>query len=613
MSVKYAPVLWNSQKKRYDAYFIVFILLFIALFSIVNKWLYPQLIWPTIIIRCFGLLSILLLHFILAIGPLSRINVRFLPLLYNRRHLGVMMFVAASVHAVYSLLWFHGGGNVHPLLSLFTSNLHYDSLLFFPFQTLGFFAYLIILLMAFISHDFWLAILTPRVWKWLHMLVYVAYALLMMHIVLGVIQLENNGYFFGGLMTGLVALCFLHLMAAIKEQRLARQEKLMDEQGWVYVCNVNDISPDRAKMVNVNGEKIAVFKYDNKLSAVHNVCKHQQGPLGEGKIIDGCIVCPWHGYQYQPSDGCAPAPFTEKLATYALKVNENKVWLNPIPLPEGTFVEPWRLDAQLEVEKKEDPFYVGWNNLVPAVFRNSVLFFAVVTMGLSFLLAWLFSFHQEHLANSSINFENVKRLNGSVSNVPFAHITVVAGRKSDGGPLLKVFPLVNADKFGASATVNDWLQVNGSSVRANAAVDVLMLHRDDVFALQLSNDLGSFQKPNWQFDIGIEDTQLLGDTLLTGEIIDPKCYLGAMNPGEGKPHRSCAIRCISGGIMPMLTWLNGTKKEYAVLTGPHGRPINKEILFAVAEPVRIKGKLFTLEDWKWFEIEPSAIERLIPY
>lgn len=613
MSAQYVPIQWNIQKKRYDAYFMLLILLFITLYTLINKWLYPQLIWPTIIIRCFGLLSILLLHLILAIGPLSRIHVRFLPLLYNRRHLGVMMFFTSSVHAVYSLLWFHGGGNVHPLISLFTSNLHYDSLLFFPFQTLGFLAYLILMLMAFISHDFWLAILTPRIWKWLHMLVYLAYALLMMHVVLGVVQLENNIFFFGGLLAGLVVLCLLHLLAAKKERQLDRKEKKLDEQGWVYVCKVEEIASDRAKMVDVDGERIAVFKYDGKLSAVHNVCKHQQGPLGEGKIIDGCITCPWHGYQYHPHDGCSPAPFTEKLATYALKLYENKIWVNPKAFPEGTQVEPCWLEAINESGRKQDPFYVGWSNTSSLIFQKSLLYFVAVAMCLSFVMIGLFSFHQEHLANSSFNYENVKRLSGSVGIEPFAHITVLAGRKPDGGPLLKVFPLVNANKFGASATINRWLHSNGSIKSAMADIDVLTLHRDGVFALQLNEDGASLRKSKEQLAIGDEKIQSLGDTLLTGEIIDPKCYLGAMNPGEGKPHRSCAIRCISGGIMPMLTWVNGNKREYAVLTGPHGRPINKEVLFAVAEPVRVRGNLFTLENWKWFEIEPSAIERLIPY
>ena len=77
------------------------------------------------------------------------------------------------------------------------------------------------------------------------------------------------------------------------------------------------------------GQSIAVFKYDQKISAVSNTCKHQNGPLGEGRIIDGCITCPWHGYQYLPDSGTSPPPFQEKIATYQVLLEEGMVWVNP--------------------------------------------------------------------------------------------------------------------------------------------------------------------------------------------------------------------------------------------------------------------------------------------
>jgi nitrite reductase/ring-hydroxylating ferredoxin subunit len=52
--------------------------------------------------------------------------------------------------------------------------------------------------------------------------------------------------------------------------------------------------------------------------------------------MDGCITCPWHGYQYLPHNGQSPPPFTEKVNTFEVKVMDNKVWLNPTPFPEGT-------------------------------------------------------------------------------------------------------------------------------------------------------------------------------------------------------------------------------------------------------------------------------------
>ena len=90
------------------------------------------------------------------------------------------------------MIQFHALGNVNPLVSLFVSNRRYHTLAEFPFQSLGFFALLILFLMASTSHDFWLRTLTAPVWKRLHMLVYAAYGLLIAHVTLGALQSERS-------------------------------------------------------------------------------------------------------------------------------------------------------------------------------------------------------------------------------------------------------------------------------------------------------------------------------------------------------------------------------------------------------------------------------------
>jgi nitrite reductase/ring-hydroxylating ferredoxin subunit len=90
----------------------------------------------------------------------------------------------------------------------------------------------------------------------------------------------------------------------------------------------------------LHGERVSVFRYDEKISAVSNVCQHQNGPLGEGRIIDGCITCPWHGFQYLPQNGAAPAPFTEKVPTFQVRVIDDRVCVHPQPNIPGTWVEP---------------------------------------------------------------------------------------------------------------------------------------------------------------------------------------------------------------------------------------------------------------------------------
>lgn len=340
MSATYQFILWNRQKKRYDRVMLLLMLAYLVIFVGVTLAQYGDAITPeTIIIRATGSLAIVMLHIILMIGPISRLNKKFLPLLYNRRHLGVTMFLVSAIHGIFSLIQFHALGDTNPFVSLFTANVYYGSLRLFPFQTLGFFALIILFLMAATSHDFWLKNLTPKVWKALHMMVYIAYAFLIMHIMLGVIQLEKSPSSVIGLFIGMITIIGLHLAAGYRQAKAGKLKETVVKDDFIRVCHVDDIEENRAKLVIVREESIAIFKYDGKLSAINNFCQHQNGPLSEGKFVDGCITCPWHGYQYLPEDGCSPPPFTEKVATYHLKLINNEIWVNPNPEPEGTHID----------------------------------------------------------------------------------------------------------------------------------------------------------------------------------------------------------------------------------------------------------------------------------
>src|SRR5215213_1361381 len=137
MSVGYAAVGWNRQKKIYDWLIVGFCVLYLLTFVILTASFNPDYTFETVLIRSTSTLAVLLLHIILSIGPLTRLNKKFLPLLYNRRHLGVTMFLIAAVHGVFGIIQFHSLGNVNPIVSLFTSDTRFDSLADFPFQALG--------------------------------------------------------------------------------------------------------------------------------------------------------------------------------------------------------------------------------------------------------------------------------------------------------------------------------------------------------------------------------------------------------------------------------------------------------------------------------------------
>lgn len=344
MSQSYKAVGWNRQKKLIDSMLGGGVLLYLLVFMGLGKGFHPEVTPETLIIRGVGTAALILLHIILAIGPLCRLDARWLPLLYNRRHLGVTMFILALLHGVFALMLYHGYGNTPPLVSLFTANTRFDSLADFPFQPLGFFALVILFLMAATSHDFWLAQLTPPIWKALHMGVYFAYVLIVGHVALGFLQTETSPLLVGMMAFGVLLLSGLHLAAARQEVRRDREGSgTADPEGFVPVCHLSDLQPNRGFIVFLAGDRVAIFLYDGKVSAISNACAHQNGPLGEGRVIDGLVTCPWHGYQYDPASGASPPPFEEKVPTFNLKVREGQVWLHPCPNPAGTFVEPARL------------------------------------------------------------------------------------------------------------------------------------------------------------------------------------------------------------------------------------------------------------------------------
>jgi methionine sulfoxide reductase heme-binding subunit len=348
MSVQYAAISWNRQKRVYDIAFVSLLVVYISVFVGVGVWRNPSATAETLLIRAFGTAAFLLLTIVLCIGPLARLDRRFLPLLYNRRHLGVTTFVLALAHGGFGLFQFHALGNLNPLVSLFVSNPRYGSIADFPFQSLGFFALIILFLMAATSHDFWLHNLSGATWKKLHMLVYAAYVLLVAHIVLGALQSETRPILAVTLILAVATVLSLHLAAAFRERPIDRTKHDVLSDGFVEVCKVEQIPEKGATVLSLSGERVAVFRYDGKVSAISNVCQHQNGPLGEGRIINGCITCPWHGYQYQPESGASPAPFKERVSSYRVKVVEESVFIHPHPNVPGTYVEPARIISKQE-------------------------------------------------------------------------------------------------------------------------------------------------------------------------------------------------------------------------------------------------------------------------
>ena len=91
MGIEYRAVQWSRQKRLYDFALAGGVGLFLVIFAVLSKFLFPLITDEILLIRTFGAAAFVLLHVILCIGPLCRMHPKFLPLLYNRRHAGVTM------------------------------------------------------------------------------------------------------------------------------------------------------------------------------------------------------------------------------------------------------------------------------------------------------------------------------------------------------------------------------------------------------------------------------------------------------------------------------------------------------------------------------------------
>ena len=118
MSERYVPVGWNVTKIVYDAVVLAIVGVYISVFL----WVAPAFQHVTLPLddytmrmNAFGTCAFLLLSVILSIGPAARLDPRFLPLLYNRRHLGVLTAAVAVTHAYAALDWYFSYGPLRPV------------------------------------------------------------------------------------------------------------------------------------------------------------------------------------------------------------------------------------------------------------------------------------------------------------------------------------------------------------------------------------------------------------------------------------------------------------------------------------------------------------------
>ena len=192
----------------------------------------------------------------------------------------------------------------------------------------------------------------------------------------------------------------------------------------------------------------------------------------------------------------------------------------------------------------KDDFFIGWQESPPKVYIKSAKLFFVFTLALSAVIVCIYIVAQKGYKNSRYKIGEITSIQGTFYAHPKPNLVTQEE---------KVIFLTGKGKFGAEQTIANWELENSNKLDGKqVTLQGTTASYNGVTFLELALQEASIAlidgNTTRKRDISNKSIPLE----LSGELVDPKCYFGAMKPGFGKIHKSCAIRCLSGGIPPVL-------------------------------------------------------------
>src|SRR5216684_4511018 len=241
-------------------------------------------------------------------------------------------------------------------------------------------------------------------------------------------------------------------------------------------------------------------------------------------------------------------------------------------------------------------FYVGYLPNAPTALARFVRRVIIVLGLLAVTTSLVLVVGQMPFASSAFEYGKLRSFEGAVVTRPFP--TLLVGRPGKIGQQDKYsrYLLVAPGKHGADDLVATF---DGKQVRLQGQ----LIYREGVTMVEIAP--GSIAVIDTEPAVQAT-TRDLGTVTVTGEIVDSKCYLGVMNPGQGKVHRDCAARCLSGGIPPIFVTADG--QETFLLVGPDGGAVGRDALREfVAEPITIRGEWLQRGASQLLKVDPRAL------
>jgi hypothetical protein len=250
-----------------------------------------------------------------------------------------------------------------------------------------------------------------------------------------------------------------------------------------------------------------------------------------------------------------------------------------------------------------DEFYIGWEAKAAPGIGKAIRRVVVGLLLLAVATAIGLAVSQRLIGSSVFEWGNLKTFTGILRLTPYPHLLVPRPSHTEGQPSHSTYYLVAPWKFGLNRTpLAAW---DGKSVSLQGT----LIYRGDQTMIEVVP--GSVRATNAVLNFKLPAVIPLGRQTLGGEIVDSKCFLGVMNPGQLTPHRACAIRCISGGIPPVLLVRQQRGPAiYLLLVAADGSPVNQQVLDLVAEPIEVTGEVERQGELLILRADPKTYRRL---
>lgn len=259
----------------------------------------------------------------------------------------------------------------------------------------------------------------------------------------------------------------------------------------------------------------------------------------------------------------------------------------------------------------QDEFFLGWEDSAPPGIRSWLRRWVIGLLLLSGVLAFCLAIAQHTIGTSVFEWGRIKHFSGRFQNQPYPQLLVARPGATGDQPRYSSYSLVRPFKFGLDPELarrfdGQWVSLEGT-----------LIYRGNQTMIEVAD--GSLKlvgaarpdQPGGTLNHSQERSTPMGRHTFVGEIVDSKCYLGVMNPGALIPHRACAIRCISGGIPPILLVRQSDGRAlHLLLVSPEGKPVNREVLEWVAEPVWVTGEVERQGELLILRTDPKTIRRV---